>query len=639
MTSPRVSKWLSSACILGVASVALAGCQTTTGDDPMTFEEAPVSALDEILLDRVEGAADEAKADERLPAAYDLLEIQSPVRNQASRGVCTIFSTTALMESIYIREGSTPNPDFSEQFLQWSSKVEGRRFLTSGGSNNEANLAAIVRFGTVAESAWPYQTSAWTASNDPGCAMPEAMRPVQCHTNGQPPAEALAAPRAFLPSQRAIASTRAGISSYMVNNRLPVVISGTFFYQAWNHGGSMLPTSSENSRRGIIQYPNAEDRADSLMRRAGHGVLLVGFDNNMSVQRINAQGQPEVDAMGRPVMETGFFLFKNSWGATRFGAEQVPNTTVHPTGYGWISMRYVEEFMAAHVSALPRITRSEVCNDMVDNDRDSRTDCMDTDCATNAACMMPPVMGGTTATPNAAIPDNNTTGVVSEINITEPGQIASLAVDVGITHTYRGDLKLTLEHGGRTVTLVDRQGGGADNIMEAFSLADFNGTEAMGVWRLRVVDTSRTDTGTLNTWGVRITRCMGASCGGGGGTMETTRMYANTMTRAIPDNRTTGVSSDIAVTDTGTISQMSVTVRATHAFPADLRIALRRVGGTEVVLFDRQDTTDMNFVRTFTVPNFVDQPVAGTWRLTVSDRAASDTGSLTGWSMDVTTRN
>lgn len=635
MTSSRVSKWLPSACILGFSGLAIAGCQTT-GEEPMTFEEAAVSPLDPLMEDFVANPDDETKADERLPARFDLLEFQSPVRNQASRGVCTIFSTTALMESIYIREGSMTTPDFSEQFLQWSSKVEARRFLTSGGSNNESNLAAITRFGTVTESAWPYETSAWTALNDPGCSMPEAMRPVQCHTNGSPPAEALAAPRFNLPAGRAITATPSSIQSYMVTNRLPVVISGTFFFQAWNHGGTMLVVNPENGRRGIIQYPSAADQTDSLMRRAGHGVLLVGYDNTMSVQRINAQGQPEVDAMGRPVMETGFYMFKNSWGATRFGSEQVPGTTVHPTGYGWISTRYVQEFMAAHVAGIPRLMRSEVCNDTIDNDGDTRADCMDMDCASNAACMMPPVMGTTTATPNTAIPDNNTTGAVSEINITEPGQIASLAVDVGITHTYRGDLKVTLEHAGRTVTLIDRQGGGTDNIREAFSIADFNGTEAMGVWRLRVVDTSRTDTGTFNTWGLRITRCTGAACTGGG--IETTRNFQNAMTRAIPDNNTTGVSSDIAVTQTGTISRMSVTVNATHSFPADLRIVLRRVGGREVVLFDRQDTTDMNFVRTFTVDGFVDQPLAGTWRLVVSDRAASDTGTLTGWSMDVATR-
>jgi len=613
----------------------MAGCQTTTGEEPMTFEEAAVSPLDPLMEDLVGPRDDETKADERLPMRFDLLEFQSPVRNQASRGVCTAFSTTALMESIYIREGSIANPDFSEQFLQWSSKVEGRRFLTSGGSNNEANLAAITRFGTVTESAWPYQTAAWTATNDPGCSMPEAMRPVQCHTNGSPPAEALAARRFVLPAHRAIASRRSSVQSYMVTNRLPVVISGTFFFQAWNHGGTMLTVNAENGRRGVIQYPSAADQTDSLMRRAGHGVLLVGYDNEMRIQRTNPMGQPEVDAMGQPVYETGFFMFKNSWGATRFGSEQVPGTTVHPTGYGWISMRYVEEFMAAHVAGIPRLMRSEVCNDTIDNDGDGRADCMDTDCARNVACMMPPVMGMTTATPNLRIPDNNTTGVVSEINITEPGQIASLAVDVGITHTYRGDLKLTLEHAGTTVTLIDRQGGGTDHIREAFSLADFNGTEAMGVWRLRVVDTSRTDTGTFDTWGLRITRCVGAACMSG---VETTHTFQNTMSRAIPDNNTTGVSTDIAVTQTGTISRMSVTVNATHEFPADLRMVLRRVGGREVVLFDRQDTTDTNLVRTFTVDAFVDQPLAGTWRLVVSDRAASDTGTLTGWSMVAATR-
>ena len=77
------------------------------------------------------------------------------------------------------------------------------------------------------------------------------------------------------------------------------------------------------------------------------------------------------------VLEKGFYLFKNSWGATRFGSEQVPGTTVHPTGYGWISQRYVQEFMAAHVSGIPRLMRSEVCNDTIDNDGDTRADYLD----------------------------------------------------------------------------------------------------------------------------------------------------------------------------------------------------------------------------------------------------------------------
>lgn len=628
----RIQSKVAVVSLLGLSGLALAGCgQSPTGDDPLTFEEAQVSDIS-ALEDGVpsnDTLADEGKADERLPARYDLLSIQSPVRNQASRGVCTIFSTTALMESLYIREGTITNPDFSEQFLQWSSKVELGRFTTTEGSNNEANLAAVARFGTVEESAWPYETRSWSTTNDAACT--GESRPVRCYTNGEPPAAALAAQRFTLPAGRSINSRRSSIRSYLVNNRLPVVVSGTFFYQAWNHGGSMLPVSSENGRRGIIQYPNAEDQADSRMRPAGHGILIVGYDDEMRVQRVNAQGQPEVDASGNPVYETGFYLIKNSWGVGRFGSEQVPGTTVHPVGYGWISMRYVEEFMSAYVSGLPRVVQREVCDDRSDNDRDGQTDCADTDCSSAAACTMPST-GATTAAPRTAIPDNNTTGVSSEITITEAGQIASLAVDVDITHTYRGDLTLRLEHAGRTVTLVDRQGAGEDNIAQAFSIADFNGVDATGVWRLTVVDGAASDTGTLNTWGLRITRCTG-SCSAA----ETTRNYANTTSQSIPDNTSTGVNSDIRITDAGTIRRMAVTVQLTHAFPNDLRIALRRVGGNEVVLFDRQDTTDTNFSRTFTVDQFNDQASAGTWRLVVADLAAQDTGTLTRWSMDVTT--
>src|SRR4051812_39524376 len=44
------------------------------------------------------------KADDVLPARSDeLLKFQSPVRNQGQRGTCTIFSSTALMEHLYIK--------------------------------------------------------------------------------------------------------------------------------------------------------------------------------------------------------------------------------------------------------------------------------------------------------------------------------------------------------------------------------------------------------------------------------------------------------------------------------------------------------------------------------------------------------
>ena len=43
---------------------------------------------------------DELKADQDFPKQFDLVDLQSPVKSQGSRGVCSIFSTVALMEHL-----------------------------------------------------------------------------------------------------------------------------------------------------------------------------------------------------------------------------------------------------------------------------------------------------------------------------------------------------------------------------------------------------------------------------------------------------------------------------------------------------------------------------------------------------------
>ncbi len=620
------------AVLVALALPAFApGCApSAAGGDPLTFEEAPVSDLGSLMAGAPDNSTlpDESKADEILPRTFDLMELMTPVRSQGRRGTCTIFATTALMESLYVAEGSMTMPDFSEQFLQWSSKVEGMSFTTSEGSNPRANLEAISRFGIVEETAWPYEVAAWGASNDAACAGEEAMRPVRCFTNGEPPAAALSAMRFRLPAGRWVNSRRNSLMSYMVNNRLPVVVSGTFYYQAWNHGGSMLPVSSALSARGVVMYPNAEDIADSGARPAGHGILLLGFDQDMTVQRVDGMGRPMVDAMGNPVNDVGFFLFKNSWGTGRFGTENPMGP-----GYGWSSMRYVEEFMTAYVSGRPTVTRVEICNNTTDDDRDGRADCMDSDCGSDRACMDVPTATTDAAMPALAIPDNSTTGATSTITVAAAGNVSSVAVTVNVTHPYRGDLRLVLEHGGRTVTLLDRVGAGEDDVHQTFSPADFNGIDAAGAWTLRVVDTAHADVGTLADWSVAITRCMG-SCGGA----DLTTHHDGPAGLAIPDATTAGVTSDITITDAGTLRALAVNVAITHSFIGDLTIRLQRVGGREIVLLREQLIEGSSLTRTFAADGFIGEAAAGTWRLTVVDGAARDTGTLDAWSMDVTAR-
>jgi subtilisin-like proprotein convertase family protein len=104
-----------------------------------------------------------------------------------------------------------------------------------------------------------------------------------------------------------------------------------------------------------------------------------------------------------------------------------------------------------------------------------------------------------------AIPDNNETGVSSTISVTTDATIGSLQVEVDITHTYAGDLVVTLVNGSTEKVLSNREGGGADDIRRTFEVTDFNGRSARGTWTLRVADRAGTDTGTLNRWALTVT--------------------------------------------------------------------------------------------------------------------------------------
>ncbi|MCC6525965.1 MAG: proprotein convertase P-domain-containing protein [Polyangiaceae bacterium] len=107
----------------------------------------------------------------------------------------------------------------------------------------------------------------------------------------------------------------------------------------------------------------------------------------------------------------------------------------------------------------------------------------------------------TTAT---AIPDNKPAGVTSTISVPDVLTAGSVKVDLRVTHTWVGDLRITLEHGGVTATLWDQAGGATQNISQSFALAPFAGTSAKGPWTLKLADLAADDTGTLDRWTLAI---------------------------------------------------------------------------------------------------------------------------------------
>ncbi len=108
------------------------------------------------------------------------------------------------------------------------------------------------------------------------------------------------------------------------------------------------------------------------------------------------------------------------------------------------------------------------------------------------------------ATPVAIVDPDPSGGrpVESTVQVSDAFEIASLAVDVDISHTWIGDLRVELIKDGATVAiLADREGGSTHDILKTYTLSatDLAGvTGSTGVWGLRGTDLAAADVGTIN---------------------------------------------------------------------------------------------------------------------------------------------
>lgn len=99
-----------------------------------------------------------------------------------------------------------------------------------------------------------------------------------------------------------------------------------------------------------------------------------------------------------------------------------------------------------------------------------------------------------------SIPDNNSAGVTSAIVATRTGDSGTVTVKVNISHTYVGDLQVELHSPtGQIAILHDNTGGSASDIVKTFTV-DMSGTDSVGNWTLKAIDSARRDTGTINSW-------------------------------------------------------------------------------------------------------------------------------------------
>ncbi|MCB9849323.1 MAG: proprotein convertase P-domain-containing protein [Phycisphaerales bacterium] len=133
-----------------------------------------------------------------------------------------------------------------------------------------------------------------------------------------------------------------------------------------------------------------------------------------------------------------------------------------------------------------------------------------------------------------AIPDGTGEFVCSTFEVTEGGAIQDVDVDVQATHTFIGDLIITVEHNDTLVTLWNEQCGTQENMDVIFDdegddmvtcdqipaglnvptadgfaggdgLSVYDGMDKAGEWTVCVSDNAGFDTGTFDSWSLHLT--------------------------------------------------------------------------------------------------------------------------------------
>ncbi|RMH44123.1 MAG: hypothetical protein D6689_03145 [Deltaproteobacteria bacterium] len=176
--------------------------------------------------------------------------------------------------------------------------------------------------------------------------------------------------------------------------------------------------------------------------------------------------------------------------------------------------------------------RERTCGDGVDNDLDGKVDCDDSDCAAAAACLAT-CPSGTTKVIYAAtdLPKDveDEKSVSSKIDVPDTGTVASVTVQISVTHTYDADLDIFLiSPAGTNVELSTDNGGGGDNYTDTVfvdgaptsitdgvapftgpfapeqPLSTVAGEAAQGTWTLRVADDAQPDTGAFTNFQLQL---------------------------------------------------------------------------------------------------------------------------------------
>lgn len=239
------------------------------------------------------------------------------------------------------------------------------------------------------------------------------------------------------------------------------------------------------------------------------------------------------------------------------------------------------------------------------------------------------------ATPNLVIPDNDEVGIRHTISVTKSGSLAAITVNLDITHSYVGDLIVSLiAPSGVEAILHNRSGASANDLKIKFDNiinADLNallGTPVQGDWQLVVKDLALQDIGQLNSWDLTLQFEEA---------QERLIEVSDVSGVTIPDNTIGGIERIITINETGKIKAIEIDIDITHTYIGDLAIELIAPRAGSFLLHDQTGGSKDNLIRTYSITNMValaaleQKAVKGNWKLRVVDNADRDVGKLNVW--------
>lgn len=255
-----------------------------------------------------------------------------------------------------------------------------------------------------------------------------------------------------------------------------------------------------------------------------------------------------------------------------------------------------------------------------------------------------------------SVPDNNPAGVASDVTVNMVGTVNnSTGIYVDLSHPNVGGDKISLI----LVHPDDEEEVLCGQIFPGFFLTcpySGSGINALfirsgalgkpmdGTWQLKVVDgQAGGGSATLNDWRLDLSY-LPSGCG----SVQSYSFASTDVPQSIPDQDFTGVRSDLEVDGAsmvGVVADVNVTVDIAHGAIGDLRLYLISPQGVYGLLHNQTGGFTADLVTTYDTLTQSAHPLSifkaknpdGTWQLWAVDEGTGGTGTILGWSLEITT--